>query len=256
MTYNNAGMSAGLQRDLGPSTLVGVALGSDTSGFAVPDRATSGDIAGFHVGGYGEIRRGGLYAQGFVGGDFYDNTVTRSIQAVGVAETVRSRFESDGLTARLETGYRFDAGPARIAPFAAVQASVLDVGAYGETTTSGPDDFALSYQAHSTNSVQSDVGLQVDGVWFAAAAAHVTPFLRVDWLHEFNPTREVAPAFVDFGGSPFLIQAASAATDRARIDTGVDWNISPRVDVYVSYTGEYGGPAYASAAMAGVRFGW
>jgi outer membrane autotransporter protein len=256
MTYNNAGVAAGLQRDLGPAALVGLAIGGDTSGFSVADRGTSGDIDGFHVGGYGEVRSGGFYGQGFVGGDFYENTVNRTVQAVGETEIVSSRFESDGLTVRVETGYRFDAGAARIVPFAAVQASVLEVGAYTETTTSGPGDFALSYGAHSTTSLQSDLGLQIDGVWAAAQAAHVTPFLRVDWLHEFDPTRGVAPAFVDFPGSPFLIQGAAAATDRARVDAGVDWNISPRVDVYLSYTGEYGGPAYASAAMAGIRFGW
>jgi outer membrane autotransporter protein len=249
-------VAAGLQRDLGPAALVGLAIGGDTSGFSVADRGTSGDIDGFHVGGYGEVRSGGFYGQGFVGGDFYENTVNRTVQAVGETEIVSSRFESDGLTVRVETGYRFDAGAARIVPFAAVQASVLEVGAYTETTTSGPGDFALSYGAHSTTSLQSDLGLQIDGVWAAAQAAHVTPFLRVDWLHEFDPTRGVAPAFVDFPGSPFLIQGAAAATDRARVDAGVDWNISPRVDVYLSYTGEYGGPAYASAAMAGIRFGW
>jgi hypothetical protein len=57
-----AGGAMGLDYQVDPTQLVGVAVGGREVHFSVPDRTTSGDVVGAHTGAYGVATWGALYA--------------------------------------------------------------------------------------------------------------------------------------------------------------------------------------------------
>jgi outer membrane autotransporter protein len=99
-----AGGAMGFDYQVDPTRLVGVAVGGSESHFSVPDRATSGDLLGGHVGAYWVATWGALYAAGVLSYSRFDNEVTRT--------NCEGRIDRDGdrpicqdlLGARLEVG--------------------------------------------------------------------------------------------------------------------------------------------------------
>jgi len=57
-----AGGAMGLDYQVDATRLVGVAVGGSEAHFSVPDRTTSGDVVGGHMGAYGVATWGALYA--------------------------------------------------------------------------------------------------------------------------------------------------------------------------------------------------
>jgi hypothetical protein len=82
-----AGGAMGLDYQVDPTRLVGVAVGGSEAHFSVPDRTTSGDVVGGHMGAYGVATWGALYAAGVVSYSRFDNWTTRTIRGVGPTET-------------------------------------------------------------------------------------------------------------------------------------------------------------------------
>jgi outer membrane autotransporter protein len=99
-----AGGAMGFDYQVDPTRLVGVAVGGSESRFSVPNRATSGNLLGGHVGAYGVATWGALYAAGILSYSRFDNDVRRTIAGVGPTETAIGRFASDLFGARLEVG--------------------------------------------------------------------------------------------------------------------------------------------------------
>src|SRR5262249_59335469 len=89
------GGAMGFDYQVDATRLVGVAVGGSEAHFSVPDRATSGDLLGGHVGAYGVQTWGALYAAGVLSYSRFDNDVRRTIAGVGPTETATGRFASD-----------------------------------------------------------------------------------------------------------------------------------------------------------------
>ena len=120
-----AGGAMGFDYQVDPTRLIGVAVGGSESHFSVPDRATSGNLLGGHVGAYGVATWGALYAAGVLSYSRFDNEVRRTIAGVGPTETATGRFASDLLGARLEVGRSYALPWLNVTPFAAAQTSTI-----------------------------------------------------------------------------------------------------------------------------------
>ena len=108
-----AGGAMGFDYQVDPTRLVGVAVGGSESHFSVPDRATSGNLLGGHVGAYGVATWGALYAAGVLSYSRFDNEVRRTIAGVGPTETATGRFASDLLRRAARTGTQLCAAVAQ-----------------------------------------------------------------------------------------------------------------------------------------------
>jgi len=64
LSHNTGGLAGGLDYQLAPDVLLGLAIGGSTSNFSVRDRITSGHLEGAHVGGYGVKTSGAKLAIG------------------------------------------------------------------------------------------------------------------------------------------------------------------------------------------------
>jgi uncharacterized protein with beta-barrel porin domain len=253
LDFNGGGMAFGAQTG-GGDLVLGADAGFDTNSFQVASRDTTGTVEGEHVGVYAAAGRAGFYALGQLDGDFFQNTVLRDIDAVGLTEATMGRFHSKGATARLEIGRAFDLAPIRLTPFAAVQGSEIFSPDYRETAAPGSDLFTLGYEGQTAQSLKSDLGLELAGDWKVAGV--LTPYLRADWLHEFDPAREVTPFFSTFGSSTFTEFGATPAENTARVEAGFNWAIAPRVTASASYVGDVGANTLAVGGMAGIRVAW
>jgi uncharacterized protein with beta-barrel porin domain len=253
LTFSGGGMAFGAQTG-GPGLLLGADAGFDSSSFSVASRYTDGTVQGEHVGLYAAASRFGFYALGQVDGDFFQNKEQRDIDAIDLTETMTGRFHAHGLTSRFELGHAIDLAPLKLTPFAAVQDSYVTSPNYREVSGAPSDVFALGYKGQTSQSLLSDVGFELQGDWKLGGV--LAPYVRGDWLHEFDPNREVTPYFSDFGSTPFTELGATPSVNTARVEAGFNWTLAPGVVAYGSYVGDFGANTGAAGAMAGVKVAW
>lgn len=161
---STGGGAFGADYQAAPDLLVGFAAGASQSNFAIPDRATDGELLGGHLGVYAAKTWGAFYTSASASYARFDNATNRTISGVGPTEYTKGRFASDVLGGRLEFGYRMQQGVYNVTPFAAIEPSQLWQRAYTETsldTAGAPGILGLSYAEHTITSLPLFVGAQV-----------------------------------------------------------------------------------------------
>jgi outer membrane autotransporter protein len=253
-----AGGAMGFDYQLDPTRLVGVAVGGSESHFSVPDRATSGDLLGGHVGAYGVQTWGTLYAAGVLSYSRLDNDVRRTIAGIGPAETATGRFASDLVGARLEVGRSYALQWLNVTPFAAVQTSTLWQHGFSETSTAAglPGVLGLASQSQTTTSLPTFLGVQLDTRLALANGTVWSPFLRAAWVHEFNPDRSIANSFVSIPGTLFAVDGARAWSDALKVNAGSRLALNQYASLFASFDGEFANSGQSYTGRGGIRFGW
>jgi outer membrane autotransporter protein len=253
-----AGGAMGFDYQVDPTRLVGVAVGGSDSHFSVPDRATSGNLVGGHVGAYGVASWGALYAAGVLSYSRFDNEVTRTIAGVGPPETATGRFASDLFGARLEVGRSYALPWLNVTPFAAVQTATLWQRGFTETSAADglPGILGLSYQSHTTTSLPTFLGVQLDTRWALTNGMVWSPFVRAAWMHEFRPDRSIAGSFVSVPGALFAVDGARAWSDALKINAGSRLALNQYASLFASFDGEFANSGHSYAGRGGVRFSW
>jgi outer membrane autotransporter protein len=253
-----AGGAMGIDYQVDPTRLVGVAVGGSESHFSVPDRATSGDLLGGHVGAYGVQTWGALYAAGVLSYSRFDNDVRRTIAGVGPTETATGRFASDLFGARLEVGRSYALQWLNVTPFAAAQTSTLWQRGFTETSTAAglPGILGLTSQSQMTTSLPTFLGVQLDTRLALANGTVWSPFLRAAWVHEFNPDRSIANSFVSIPGTLFAVDGARAWSDALKVNAGTRVALNQYASLFASFDGEFANSGQSYAGRGGIRFSW
>ena len=245
---------------VGPQTVLGVALGLSDNNYSVAATGASGRATGFHAGLYGMHDWNGFYANGALAYSRFDGNATRSIAGIGTTETAKSTAIANQFAARLEVGRPFefsDQPGTRLAvtPFAAFQPVLLWTPAVSEssvTATGQPGVFALNYQAQNTTSLPIFLGAQFD----ASTELGGRPFsawLRAAWVHEFSPSRGVTAGFAVLPGTSFAVDGARAASDAARFDLGVKYDVGSQTSLFLNGSTELSWRGQSIAGTAGLR---
>ena len=253
-----AGGAMGFDYQVDPTRLVGVAVGGSELHFSVPDRATSGNLLGGHVGAYGVATWGALYAAGILSYSRFDNDVRRTIAGVGPTETATGRFASDLFGARLEVGRSYALQWLNVTPFAAVQTSTLWQRGFTETSTAAglPGILGLTSQSQTTTSLPTFLGVQLDTRLALANGTVWSPFLRAAWVHEFNPDRSIANSFVSIPGTLFAVDGARAWSDALKVNAGTRVALNQYTSLFASFDGEFANSGQSYAGRGGIRFSW
>jgi outer membrane autotransporter protein len=253
-----AGGAMGFDYQVDPTRLIGVAVGGSESHFSVPDRATSGDLLGGHVGAYGVATWDALYAAGILSYSRFDNDVRRTIAGAGPTETATGRFASDLFGARLEVGRSYALQWLNVTPFAAVQTSTLWQRGFTETSTAAglPGILGLTSQSQTTTSLPTFLGVQLDTRLALANGMVWSPFLRAAWVHEFNPDRTIANSFVSIPGTLFAVDGARAWSDALKVNAGSRVALNQYASLFASFDGEFANSGQSYAGRGGIRFSW
>ena len=259
LTNNIAGGAAGLDYQLDRDLLAGVAIGGSASNFTVADRSTSGSIAGGNIGAYGVALRGPWYASGAMTFGAYSNTINRTIAGVGPTETANGRFNSNLLGGRFEIGYKQAFNNFSITPFVALQFSELWQSGYSETSTAAtgaPGVLGLTYGSRATPSLPSFLGAQFDTRVALANGTVWSPYVRLSWVHEFEPTRDITASFLSVPSASFTVDGPRAASDALRISVGSKLAIASNASLFASFDGEFSDRGSMVAGKGGAKIVW
>ena len=253
-----AGGAMGFDYQVDPTRLVGVAVGGSEAHFSVPDRTTSGDVVGGHMGAYGVATWGALYAAGVVSYSRLDNWTTRTIAGVGPTETATGSFASDLLGARLEIGRTYALPRVNITPFAALQGSTLWERGFTESSTTGglPGILGLTYQSQTVTSLPTFLGVQFDTRWAFTNGTVWSPFVRAAWVHEFSPDRSTTGSFVSIPGTLFTVDGARAWSNALKVNAGSRLALNRYASLFASFDGEFSNSGHSYGGRGGVRFSW
>ncbi|SEO93983.1 Uncharacterized conserved protein, contains a C-terminal beta-barrel porin domain [Rhodospirillales bacterium URHD0017] len=245
---------------VGPQTVLGVALGLSDNNYSVGATGANGRATGFHAGLYGMHDWNGFYANGALAFSRFDGNTTRPIAGIGTTETAKSQAIASQFAARLEVGrpFEFNDQPGTrlaVTPFAAFQPVFLWTPAVSEssvTATGQPGVFALNYQAQNTTSLPTFLGAQFDATT-ELGGRPFSAWLRAAWVHEFNTYRGVSAGFAVLPGTSFAVDGAKAASDAARFDLGVKYDVGSQTSLFLNGSTELSWRGQSIAGTAGLR---
>src|SRR6202035_2864409 len=128
------------------------------------DGLGSGHSDLFQAGAFVKHSAGAAYISGALAYGWQDVTTNRTVTIAGI-DQLRSEFNANAYSGRVEGGYRFVApwiGGIGITPYAAGQFTTFDLPAYAESVISGSPAFALAYGAKDVTDVRSELGFRTD----------------------------------------------------------------------------------------------
>ena len=250
---NVGGVAGGLDYRFNPTALIGVAGGYTVSDFSVDATQTDGTVQGAHVGLYGFKSFGQIYLAGTADYAHFQNQTDRIIDWV-VDERAKGNFNSDMFGGHLEAGWRRSLGRHYITPFVGVDAYKLDSNGFTENShnlNGGLGILGLTFASDSVTSVTSSVGLQLDTQYALANDWLLTPFVRVAWVHEYDPLRSVQSFLTGSPAAVFLVDGASAAEDVARVNAGLKLDLSERIALFGLFDGGFSRRSQGYAGIGG-----
>ena len=257
-SHNTGGLAAGLDYQFAPDVLAGFAVGGSSSNFSVANRLTSGHLDGGHFGGYGVKTWGSLYAAGAVSFSTFRDSTSRTIAGVGPTEVATASFGSNLLSGRLEVGSKYAFSGLSVTPFAAVQVSKLWQNGFTETNIApaGAGVLGLTEGSVAVSSLPTFLGVQFDSRYYLPGGTVLSPYTRVSWVHEFNPTRQVTNSFIALPGTLFTVDGPHAARNAAKVEVGGKLAITRSVKAFASFDGELSNRSQAYAGKGGVIVSW
>ncbi|MDO9414217.1 MAG: autotransporter domain-containing protein [Pseudolabrys sp.] len=258
-TSSTFGGGFGVDRQLTPDLLLGLAAGGSGSNFSVSGLSTSGRINAGHIGAYAAQRLGTAYLAASVNYARSETTTDRTITGVGPTENAKGRFDSDQLSGRIELGRKFGFNGYAVTPFVALEPSALWQNAYTESSTTlggTPGVLGLRYNANKVTSLPLFLGAQIDASYALAGGQTLSPYARLSWVHEFKPERSIQASFINIPGPTFTVDGARAASDAVRLDMGGSLALSKRAALNLNVTGEFSDRSNSVAALGGLRMNW
>ncbi len=258
LDVQTGGVAVGVDYQLNYTTLIGIAGGYTNSDLSVDQLQTDGELEGAHVGLYGVKSFGSLYVAATAEYARFDNDTERFIDFV-VQERARGSFDSDMYGARIEAGWTLPFGRYNVTPFGGLEAYRLESDGFAEDSrgaTGGPGLLGLAFESEETTSLVSSLGLQLD-TWIPLRnGRYLTPFVRVAWLHEFEPERTMDSSLLISPLAAFTVLGASAAEDAARVTAGLKLDITQRIALFGLFEGVFSdrGQSYAGLGGGEVEF--
>jgi outer membrane autotransporter protein len=249
------GFAAGLDYRATPDTVFGFALAGGGTNWNLDQGLGSGRSDMFQAGLYGKTRSGAGYVSGALAYSFHDVTTNRTVTIAGT-DMLQAKFNANMFSARLESGYRYAMPWAGVTPYAAVQAQSLVLPSYGETAISGSNQFALSYMAHTVNTVRTELGVRLDKTYLLDHGTILTFYSRAAWAHDFGNT---ANAGVNFTGVPttnFFVDGATPAADGALLTAGAQYKLINGWSVLAKFDGEFSKTTALYSGSGTVRKVW
>jgi outer membrane autotransporter protein len=224
LNANAAGLQAGIGRQLTPDVMIGAALGVSDARYSVSDLATQASLLSLNLGLYGIAKKDDAYASGALTYSRGDTTMHRSIRINELFNQQKSSFNTEVYSARLELGYRAKLPALNLTPFIAFQPAWLRQNTFDESAYGSGNslvNMGLNYQSQTVTSLPGSIGLQLDRKTTLDNGWTLNPTLRVSWIHEFQPERNITAALNLLPGQTFTIYGASAPGNTAQAIAGL-----------------------------------
>ncbi|MBY6241020.1 autotransporter outer membrane beta-barrel domain-containing protein [Methylosinus sp. Sm6] len=253
----------GLDYQIEPSWLVGVAVGGSSSRFDVASLQTSGDITAFHGGLYTSYRVGRSYVELSETVSVFQNSTIRTRNRPGLTyDRFTADFSAREYRTRIEFGHGFDLprpielGSATLTPFAAAEAAVYESDAFSEKGLRSDVSRAFSIAEQTTTSLPTFLGLRVSNVLRLPNGWRVAPTASLAWGHEFFPQRRISGAFASEPTWTFADFGPRDAYNFVQAKIGLQAHIDDRVVLFANFQGEFSGLTRSYGGKGGLRYSW
>jgi uncharacterized protein with beta-barrel porin domain len=253
-TSRTYGTVAGVEYRFTRDTLAGFALGGGGSSFDVAGGFGGGKADILNAAVYGKHDFGAAYVAGALSYSWQDTTTDRTVTISGT-DKLHASFKAQALAARLEGGWRYATPFAGVTPYAAVQSTSFFLPAYGETATSGSNQFALSYASKTTTNVRTELGAKLDKAMLVQGGVF-TLSNRIAWAHDSNTDRFARATFQSLPGATFTTNGAAPSPNAALVSLGAEmkwhngWSIAGLLD------GEFSRTTTGYTGKGTLRYAW
>jgi autotransporter-associated beta strand protein len=249
--YGGAG---GLDYQLFPNALIGVAAGGSSANFSVPTLATSGTVDGGHIGTYAVTTLGPFYAQSSSTFSLFRNHETRNIGPFGglPGATQRGDFNSREARSRLELGGKFIWSDFAVTPFVAMEIAKL----WSDGFTESGGILGLTTSARSQVSAPAFLGARLEKAFVLSNGWVFTPTASAAWVHEFSPVRDLFAGLTFLPASAFVVDGARPASNAAQVKAGAKLAFNSWAAVYANFEGEFSNKSQTYAGKGGMKVSW
>ncbi len=213
---------------------LGFLAGYSHSSLEVDDRRSSSSGDSYHLGLYGGREWRFLSFCSGLAYTWSDVDSSRQVSFPGFSDTLSGNGRARTLQLFGEFGYGMKAGDFAFEPFASL--AYVNVHTNGFTETGGAAALAVHGSSNAVTFTTLGIRAATD---FEIGPTRATMRGMIGWRHGFGDvTPTVAQSFA--GSSVFSIAGAPVARDAATLEAGLDFAMTPRATLGLSYRGQLG----------------
>jgi outer membrane autotransporter protein len=231
------GFFAGLDRRFDSNWLAGVAAGYTDSSVSVSDRGGAADIDAAHLAGYVAASFGRWSLRSAAAASFSGVDATRTLAFPGFAESASARYNAITTQVFSEASYGMTLGKIAAEPFGGLAFAHLNLDGFAEN---GGGVAALSGSSNDLDIGYSTLGGRAAFDYPLANGMALTPRVSVAWQRAFGALTPTETLTFQSTGGTFAVAGLPIARDAALFEAGLDLRLSPRAEVGLSYSGQYG----------------
>ena len=162
-TSRSYGLATGADYRASPDLMLGFAIAGGGMNYGLSGGLGGGKSDVFQIGLYGSKQYGPAYVSAALSYAWHGMKTDRTVNISGT-DTLTASFNAHSFGGRLESGYKFNVPFVSITPYAAMQLQQFRTQSYSETASSGSGAFALTYDARSTTSTRTELGVWLDKI--------------------------------------------------------------------------------------------
>lgn len=245
MSNSTGGFVMGADTSLIPNWHVGALVGYGHSSFSASGRASSGRSDNVTVGGYASthwnrlgLRLGATYTWNML-------STQRTVAFPGFMDRQNSSYNGGTAQAFADLGYRFDLGRVMVEPFGDVAYINQQTKHFHEHGGSS----ALYGHGQDTGVTYATFGTRMATTMHVGKAV-IIPGLTLGYRHAFGAITPTARERLISGSSDFETAGVPLLQDGALVKVGFQTQLTKRLRVGISYTGQYG-VRYSESGLKG-----
>ena len=254
-TSRSYGLATGADYRASPDLMLGFALAGGGTNYGLSDGLGGGKSDVFQIGFYGSKQFGPAYISAALSYAWHGMKTDRTVTISGT-DILTARFNAHSFGGRVESGYRFDVPFVSITPYAALQMQQFRTPSYSETATSGSGAFALTYDAKSTTSTRTELGVWLDKMIALDRGNALAIRTRAAWAHDHSSDGSVSAAFQTLPGSSFTTTGAGAVPNSALLSAGAEIRLASGMSFGAKFDGEFARRSQTYAGTGTVRYVW
>jgi outer membrane autotransporter protein len=254
LAVRTSGLAVGADRRVGPDTVVGLAVGSDTARFTLSNDM-NGRSEGYQAGAYVLHHWDAAYAAAAV--SFARQQLHTARTLPFVHDGYSADLRSYGLSTRAEAGWRLAVAGYELTPYAALQLQRFVTPAYQERPdVPGSTHLALAYERRTLDSSRTELGGALARQFELAGGQLLRLRTALAWVHERSSALGVDAALQTLPDSRFSMTATPRPADVAQLALWAELRPVKALALGLSLSGEAGSRTRAGTAAASVRYQW
>lgn len=193
--------------------------------------------------------------RGTAGLGYHDTAASRRVIVGGLEHKARANYDAWTAALSVEAGKAVAwSETVAVTPFAGVDYVRVSRSRFTEKAAG---DTRLKVSRDRLDSLQSVLGVRLQGNLSARGERRVSPYLEAAWLHEFaDKDADLHAGFVAAPGSGFRVHGPKLDRDRARIGAGINARLTQTLDLELAYRGDVARSDKHHLIAATVRMRW